>query len=99
MGTHPIFESDFDCLTECSVTNTILQRPRGPLKVAFTKSDMPWRPSNRAPPLSVLNRKLTQSSLLSSALKMNSLLTRKNAFVSHHIVECLWPASLLMAVA
>jgi len=25
MGTHPIFESDFDCLTECRESSQILQ--------------------------------------------------------------------------
>merc|ERR1712126_646371 len=28
MGTHPIFESDFDCLTECQ-TETLEQIPKG----------------------------------------------------------------------
>jgi len=26
MGTHPIFESDFDCLTECQIARTLTDR-------------------------------------------------------------------------
>merc|ERR1712130_1090381 len=36
MGTHPIFESDFDCLTE--MTN-----------IGKSKSGRPWKSSNRKP--------------------------------------------------
>merc|ERR1711962_1594811 len=50
MGTHPIFESDFDCLTEtkmlsCRTTQTILRAPKRilaqPLACYSNKADIP----------------------------------------------------------
>merc|ERR1712002_1031266 len=39
MGTHPIFESDFDCLTEMSQTHTILLIQPSPKLESRTYSD------------------------------------------------------------
>jgi len=33
MGTHPIFESDFDCLTDVTNIKTILFRTKGCLEI------------------------------------------------------------------
>merc|ERR1712210_393862 len=90
MGTHPIFESDFDCLTECFETSTIHLLPHGPLRDVSTRSNMRWKLSNKEVLQLESSRKLMPYSLPSSAHKMNCLPTSKSAFELPHIVECLW---------
>merc|ERR1712167_548993 len=66
MGTHPIFESDFDCLTEMTsgsnsarpitVAGTSGSIVR-PLMIGKTKSGRPWKSTNRKPIHSTITTK------------------------------------------
>jgi len=53
MGTHPIFESDFDCLTEMDRTEQLAKlenyrRKRAEERQRKLTERPPWRPTGRA---------------------------------------------------
>merc|ERR1712210_120968 len=55
MGTHPIFESDFDCLTDSRAKKcpdvTMRKRRLSVPKADSIRSNMPWKPSDRLVPV------------------------------------------------
>merc|ERR1712131_182828 len=75
MGTHPIFESDFDCLTECfleSLPQLRLDLPDTVLLSLIPGSVMPFQLS---PPCSSMANSLVLSALTRSMLDGNTSLS------------------------
>jgi len=40
MGTHPIFESDFDCLTECQIVSVVIAEKAAVVMETIVHFDM-----------------------------------------------------------
>merc|ERR1711963_132700 len=106
MGTHPIFESDFDCLTGQTrfvLTNSlkcVTSLPIFSLNSVATKPQMlmPSRPSFPALVLMLTRRNCARSSpsSLARTLMMSSPKVKKSSPPSHQVVEPPQPPPLVV---
>merc|ERR1711887_465 len=102
MGTHPIFESDFDCLTECypnsQATSDVLRlaswrhRQLCPTRQARPKSHRFWRSVSLVPPPMVISKKLVRSWLLVTVLLVFTVFatSKPRRWLSSHPVLRVW---------
>merc|ERR1712127_204453 len=103
MGTHPIFESDFDCLTECLLVKS--STPQSQLTVLLVLTPLPSTPPPRRVVIRPVSRPISRALLvlsppsprsLTSSATHASALTRRCPPSPPLLAKLAWPRPLLV---